>query len=62
MVMDHPHGRGENLNSTQVVLQYNGPSPRAWGKLRVLGKMTLRPRTIPTGVGKTLFSTHTNRG
>ena len=50
---DHPHGRGENTNRPAVAGDYNGPSPRAWGKLAQVQPFTAGGRTIPTGVGKT---------
>ena len=52
---DHPHGRGENLRNGVRSLFRAGPSPRAWGKLWSAFGLFTRPRTIPTGVGKTGF-------
>ncbi len=50
---DHPHGRGENKSSKDFDCGVHGPSPRAWGKLRIHHQLRPIRRTIPTGVGKT---------
>ena len=53
IVVDHPHGRGENPRAVLARMEDCGPSPRAWGKLSVLIRFPPVRRTIPTGVGKT---------
>ena len=50
---EHPHGRGENEEVREFVLQDNGTSPRAWGKPVDLNILADIGRNIPTGVGKT---------
>ena len=52
-ISDHPHGRGENKSSKDFDCGVHGPSPRAWGKLRIHHQLRPIRRTIPTGVGKT---------
>ena len=49
----HPHGCGENSNTSQSPSAQAGPSPRVWGKhMEAYGEATTF-RSIPTGVGKT---------
>ena len=55
---DHPHGRGENWIRRKNKFAAVGPSPRAWGKLISDKLIKLVNRTIPTGVGKTLYLTN----
>jgi len=50
---DHPHGRGENRRSSYRGYAQRGPSPRAWGKLKLTDELDWALGTIPTGVGKT---------
>ena len=52
---DHPHGRGENIDYSFFLRHYSGPSPRAWGKHEQSRAVPEDGRTIPTGVGKTVF-------
>ena len=52
---DHPHGRGENTRARGFSLSFYGPSPRAWGKRDWTDSEAIDQRTIPTGVGKTIF-------
>ncbi len=49
---DHPHGRGEKEINMITVIEYDGSSPRAWGKALTSGSSTTLSRIIPTGVGK----------
>src|SRR5947207_3898477 len=50
---DHPHACGENLGKVVIIDVKDGPSPRVWGKLRLIQQCYLLIRTIPTRVGKT---------
>ncbi len=51
---EHPHVRGENRLTRLNILRIVGTSPRAWGKHQHLHCGVVRPRNIPTCVGKTL--------
>ena len=51
---DHPHARGENTLRGGDSLDYNGPSPRAWGERAQRSPGRSYRRTIPTRVGRTL--------
>ena len=53
LVSVHPHGRGEHLKIYQLVLFYNGSSPRAWGTPASIILSACVNRFIPTGVGNT---------
>ena len=53
---DHPHGRGENPVPPEGQTISTGPSPRAWGKPNIVGPLSGSARTIPTGVGKTIWN------
>ncbi len=53
MSADHPHARGENKSGARTAKPTDGPSPRAWGKLRRRATARMLDRTIPTRVGKT---------
>ena len=50
---DHPHLRGENLQTATAHKYPSGPSPPAWGKLPDVFVTLGMVRTIPTCVGKT---------
>ncbi len=53
---DHPHACGENLGAVAFRVVNLGPSPRVWGKQVPLAAAEVVTRTIPTRVGKTLWS------
>jgi len=50
---DHPHARGENWSGISLYGWLVGPSPRTWGERYMTGFTRVRPRTIPTHVGRT---------
>ena len=52
-ISDHPHACGENLFLRSSGKSANGPSPRVWGELQNLQKISRFIRTIPTRVGRT---------
>ena len=54
---DHPHVGGENATGTRMTQVFAGPSPRGWGELCCEWQEFDTARTIPTWVGRTLFST-----
>jgi len=53
---DHPHVCGENMPGCFLCQTPAGPSPRVWGKQDGVMATETLPRTIPTCVGKTIFS------
>jgi len=53
---DHPHARGEYIESSNHVPRVLGPSPRAWGIPSRGVYRLVAVRTIPTRVGNTRFS------
>ena len=52
----HPHVCGENSTATLVAQRIVGPSPRVWGKLIVNRNRINDRRSIPTCVGKTVWT------
>jgi len=48
----HPHARGEMACLSRGEFWYPGSSPRTWGNVRQRQVLVLRPRFIPTHVGK----------
>ncbi len=50
---DHPHGRGEDVNESDDIVERRGPPPRAWGRRSRPPRRHGERRTTPTGVGKT---------
>jgi len=47
----HPHGRGDNLPVTLMVVGFVGSPPRAWGQWRADKCVGTTIRFTPTGVG-----------
>ena len=47
----HPHGCGERGVYQGSIGQFNGSSPRVWGTLILLFRVSTNKRFIPTGVG-----------
>ena len=50
----HPHGCGENYLPWSRPPEYDGPSPRVWGKRKGFEFDVDKAGSIPTGVGKTI--------
>ena len=51
----HPHGRGDNANTSLAIGWMNGSPPRAWGQWRAARRRRARRRFTPTGVGTIAF-------
>ncbi len=49
---DHPHGCGEKKIARVAIVRNDGSSPRVWGKEDNPDNPCMKPRIIPTGVGK----------
>ena len=49
----HPHGRGEDRNSSDHCTKSPETPPRAWGRLRLSQRFGRPVGNTPTGVGKT---------
>ncbi len=49
----HPHVRGEHSGGKNILMQYHGSSPRAWGTRQEVGHKIFKARFIPTCVGNT---------
>ena len=47
----HPHGRGDNANTSLAIGWMNGSPPRAWGQCQYIISNRLDERFTPTGVG-----------
>ena len=52
LIVVHPHGRGEKRRAPVTTGARSGSPPRAWGKAKILTKITDIFRFTPTGVGK----------
>ena len=49
----HPHASGEHFARTDCAWFHDGSSPREWGTLRFVKRMSEAYRFIPTRVGNT---------